>query len=245
MNPLTSEGHSTPPTDPKMAVVPDESGADRPTADENLRKRKRRCFHRAISGIERGGELRFVTLTSEPHSPNIQKSFRKLYMRLLRRNLIEGYMKVPEYNEIGNLIHLHMLFRGSYIHQRLLSYWWKEIHNAPVVYIQKYRQRYRSKASMANYMAKYMTKEFAGRYSWSWGWVWRGFAKHWTWWKQWYNTVIDPFGTNYQRMITGWKLWLHGFYTVNLYALEHKWTLKQTVQINHNYRGELLNYASA
>lgn len=99
-------------------------------------------------------------------------------MRLKRRGLMEGYIKVPELSKNGKQ-HLHVLFRGSYIDQVVISKWWKEIHHAKIVDIRKMKYG-RSKRSLACYMAKYMSKENIYRYSWNWGWVWRGFVKDWT-----------------------------------------------------------------
>ena len=140
--------------------------------------KSRRCYHRVISGIERGGTLRFLTLTSGPDSPDTcQRSFRALYMRLKRRNLIQGYVKVPEKSKNGKQ-HLHVLFRGSFIEQQLISQWWLEIHHASVVDIRLVRHR-GNRRRIASYMAKYMSKENEYRYSWNWGWVWRGFCRDW------------------------------------------------------------------
>jgi hypothetical protein len=99
-------------------------------------------------------------------------------MRLKRRGLVEGYIKVPEASKNGKQ-HLHVLFRGEYIAQAMLSEWWEEIHQAKVVDIRQVKQR-RSKGQLAAYMAKYMSKDNFFRYSWSWNWVWRGFVKDWT-----------------------------------------------------------------
>lgn len=137
-------------------------------------RRYKRCFHRVMSGVEKGGELRFMTLTSSPSSPvDIQRSWRKLCARMMRRKMITGYIKVTEKTKSG-LLHLHVLFRGTYVAQAWLSETWKAIHGAEVVDI---RRAYGKKGA-AGYLAKYMSK--AGeRYSWSWGWVYRGFAGVW------------------------------------------------------------------
>lgn len=99
-------------------------------------------------------------------------------MRLNRRKLVTGYIRVTENTDNGRQ-HLHMIFRGSYIEQKYLSYLWAQIHNSPVVDIRAVRSRYRDKKRVANYLAKYMTKEVYRRYSWSWGWVYKGFVKTW------------------------------------------------------------------
>jgi len=99
-------------------------------------------------------------------------------MRLKRRGLIQGYIKVPEKSKNGKQ-HLHVLIRGEYIAQAMLSEWWLEIHKAKIVDIRRVGGK-RTKTQMAGYMAKYLSKENAFRYSWSWGWVWRGFCRDWT-----------------------------------------------------------------
>lgn len=187
-----------------------------------LTAKSRRCYHRVMSGLERGGSLRFLTLTSSADAPDdIQRSWRCLYMRAKRRGLIDGYIKVPELTKQGRQ-HLHILFRGSYISQRLLSKWWSEIHHSNVVDIRSFRP-YRGKQRTASYMAKYMSKENAGRYSWSWGWVWRGFCQHWLWWKQWWHQYYErtpplPF----RHCLLGWKLWLQGYLEIDVTALQNK-----------------------
>lgn len=138
-------------------------------------KRNRRCFHRAMSGLQRGGNIRFLTLTSTPQSVDIHRHFKALTMRLKRRGLLTGYIQVPAYTDSG-LVHKHILFRGSYIEQRLISRWWNDLHDAPVVDIRVVRG---NKRKIAGYMASYMSNQSAGHYSWDWGWVWRGFVKDW------------------------------------------------------------------
>lgn len=160
----------------------------------NPTKKSRRCYHRVMSGLERGGQMRFLTLTSSNESPHTcQRSFRILYMRLKRRGLIKGYIKVPEPSKNGKQ-HLHVLFRGSYIEQQLLSRWWQDIHHAKVVGITRVSKR-RGKKGLAAYMAKYMSKDNFYRYSWSWEWVWRGFCKDWADLKKRFRQ-LEPFFNN-------------------------------------------------
>lgn len=142
----------------------------------SARKRYRRMFHRVKSGLERGGELRLITLTTRcvDDNQNFQRDFRKLRMRLLRRGLLVDYIRCPELTRSG-LRHEHVIFRGSFIEQQFLSKLWEDIHGAPVVYIQRVRRRHR----IASYLANYLAKSPAGRYSYSWGWVWKGFVKTW------------------------------------------------------------------
>jgi hypothetical protein len=173
-----------------------------------LSAKGRRCFHRVLSGVQRGGELRFLTLTSSNQSPDTcQRSFRALYMRLKRRGLIEGYIKVPERSKNGKQ-HLHVLFRGKYIAQALISEWWQELHQAKVVDIRKVGLK-RSKRGIALYLVKYMSKENPFRYSWNWEWVWRGFVKDWNDLKRhWRNFETYGEYRPFSWLINQWRCWL-------------------------------------
>ena len=177
-----------------------------------LTAKSRRCYHRVISGIERGGELRFLTLTSSNESPDTcQRSFRALYMRLKRRDLIQGYIKVPERSKNGKQ-HLHVLFRGKYIEQAMISSWWQEIHKAKVVDIRR-AGKGRSPRGLAADMASYMTKENHFRYSWNWDWVWRGFVKDYQRLKKLYKYVFSDVNlVGFQEFIKWWRLWLKGIW---------------------------------
>jgi len=157
-------------------------------------QKSRRCYHRVISGLERGGQFRFLTLTSSNQSPDTcQRSWRCIYMRLKRRGLIEAYIKVPELSKNGKQ-HLHIIFRGEYIAQAAISEMWQEIHQAKIADIRRCHYKY-GKKGLASYMAKYMSKENIFRYSWSWSWVWKGFCRDWTRLKRtwrFYNQSAQP-----------------------------------------------------
>jgi len=184
-------------------------GEFRESDDANTSKKKRRCFQRVISGIERGGVLRFITLTSGPDSPeDIQRSWRTLYMRLYRRGLISGYIKVPEYTKKGRK-HLHVIYRGKYIDYFLIKQFWQEIHSASIVDIRQVK-RLHSNQQIANEMAKYMAKDTAGRYGWSWGWVWRGFCNDWKHLKS-YISYHQSLGdtTTFTQILQLWRWFLH------------------------------------
>jgi hypothetical protein len=202
-----------------------------PAEQENRKKKARRCYHRVMSGLERGGQIRFLTLTSSIEAPkDIQRSWRALYMRLKRRGLIVGYIKVPEIK--NGRIHLHILFRGSFISQLLISRMWEEIHKSRVVDIRFVKLSGR-KGRIANYMAKYMTKESAGRYSWSWGWVWRGFCRHWALWKKYWWNHFDVKGkTTFNNCILGWQMWLHGIYIIDIEGMKNDWPPNLVIKIN-------------
>ena len=141
------------------------------------RQRGRRMFQRVMSGLEKGGQLRLLTLTTAKveANDNFQRDFRKLRMRLLRRGLLLDYIRCREMTKSG-LRHEHVLFRGSYITQAYISHLWEGIHGAKVVWIQKVH----SKGRLASYLAKYASKGIEARTAYSWGWVWRGFAHSWS-----------------------------------------------------------------
>jgi len=142
-------------------------------------RRYKRCFHRVISGLERGGSLRFVTLTSSDQAINpIQQDFRRLIMRLRRRGIVKDYIRVVEIKNDGRQ-HIHMIFRGNYIAQAYLSYLWEKLHQSPIVDIRQVMLFSDTLGKAAAEMAKYMSKELHRRYSCSWGWVYKGFVKVW------------------------------------------------------------------
>ncbi|MBA7712535.1 hypothetical protein ES703_121513 [subsurface metagenome] len=162
------------------------------------RSRGRRMYHRVMSGLEKGGQLRMLTLTTAKveDNPYFQKHFRMLRMRLLRRGLFLDYIRCRELTESG-LRHEHILFRGSYIEQVYLSHLWAGIHGAPVVWIQSVR----GKGRLAHYMAKYASKGIEARTAYSWGWVWRGFARSWALVKQ----VGWRWGYAFAEVLTYWQ----------------------------------------
>ena len=167
--------------------------------DTSARRRRRRMYHRVMSGLEKQGQVRLLTLTTSHQSLNctFQKHFRMLRMRLLRRKLLLDYIRCPEYTKSG-LRHEHICFRGSYIEQRYLSELWAGIHQSPVVDIRKTG----SLRSIASYLASYMAKAPAGRYAYSWGWVWKGFAGSWKLLKGYSRQM----GWSYATLLTKWRI---------------------------------------
>ena len=150
----------------------------------NLWSRKqKRAYHRALSGLEVAYSLnehvRFVTLTSSLDSPeDVHASFSKLVKRIRRSFGCFEYFAVREQTSSG-LVHIHLLYRGSYIPQSWLSGAWAEIHRAPVVWIREVDLKRDSKKKIAGYLVKYLGKDPLGRFWSSWNWVFRGFVKFW------------------------------------------------------------------
>lgn len=132
-------------------------------------------------------------------------------MRLKRRGLIKGYIKVPELSKNGKQ-HLHILFRGSYIEQRLISAWWQELHHAKIVDIRAAGKPGSGK-KLASDMASYMSKANAFRYSWNWDWVWHGFCRDWKDLKRMWRDLNDAAaGYSFEDLLRWWRLWLKGFW---------------------------------
>ena len=155
-------------------------------------------YHRVMSGLEKGGQLRLLTLTTATQGDNelFQKHFRMLRMRLLRKGLMLDYIRCREVTRSG-LRHEHILFRGSYVDQVYLSHLWGSIHGAPVVFI----QRVHSKGHLASYLAKYASKGIQARTAYSWGWVWCGFSRSWSLVKR----VGWQWGYSFAQILTYWR----------------------------------------
>jgi len=142
------------------------------------KRRRGRVYHRVMSGTRLPGQWQMWTLTTSEEAwsvgKDIQASFRALVMRLRRRGLCSGYLRVVEYTKRGRP-HLHLLLRGTPIPHWWLSEAWAELHLSPVVWFSKLRQG----AGAGAYLGKYLGKDPRARYSWSWDWVWKGFAGDW------------------------------------------------------------------
>ena len=159
-------------------------------------KRYRRMYHRVMSGLEKNGNVRLLTLTSSPGAGDFQNDFRKLVKRLNRRGLVEDYIRCPELTQSG-LRHDHIVFRGTYIDQQYLSALWLKLHNSSVVDI----RRVHGSRGVACYLANYLAKSPASRYSYSFNWVWRGFAKSW----KLLRGFSKEMGWSYMRLLTTWR----------------------------------------
>lgn len=124
---------------------------------------------------------------------------------------MKGYIKVPERSRNGKQ-HLHVLFRGSYIEQQLLSRKWEQLHHAKIIDIRAVGKKQDPKG-LARDMASYMVKENHLRYSWNWGWVWRGFCNDWKRLKRLFNHLNEAgAGNSFSDLLRWWRLWLRGFW---------------------------------
>ena len=145
--------------------------------DKTARK-IRRFYHRYWTGVEVGGQLRVLTLTSSDEAMeqgfDIHRHFRALVLRLRRRFGRFEYIGVKEVK--GDREHLHLVFRGKYMEQALISAMWASLHKSPIIDI---RAVYKARGG-ARYLAKYLAKGFYNRYWASYNWVFPG----WVSWSQ-------------------------------------------------------------
>ncbi len=161
-------------------------------------KRKGRFWQRIKSFISRmqarrihGYRFAFLTLSSSPESPGeILHDWSVFKKRIERKFGKIWYFAVREYNEKGDLIHLHLLLYASFIPIFWISGQWNEIHQAKIVYIKAVSNG--SRGSMLSYMAKYVSKtipnpnsSFIRRFSYSLFYrtlakCWRGFLRYYT-----------------------------------------------------------------
>jgi len=154
-----------------------------------------------MSGIEiayqLGEPIRFLTLTSSDESTRpIKKSFAILVKRIRRKFGSFEYLDVNE--KPGEpRSHLHVLFRGSFLHQAWLSQAWCVINKAPIVDIRLVRG---SKRQIAGYLLKYLDKEQTSRIGMSSGWVFKGFVGFW-------KEVVKDYG---QYAVNTWTHFLQG-----------------------------------
>lgn len=151
-----------------------------------LSPKQRRLYQRIMSGLELAfamkNNVRFLTLTSQDHdSPQFHTDFRRLVKRLRYHYNRFDYICVKEFTKRG-YPHYHILYRGCYIPQSVVSSIWNEIHGSPIVDIRFVRSK---KSEIACYLAKYLCD--GSRYGWSWNWVYVGFVAKWKWFKRWFN----------------------------------------------------------
>ena len=148
-------------------------------------RRVRRFYQRYFAGVGVGGTLRILTLTTSDEAlasgKDIHQSWRALLMRLRRRYGHFEYIGVKEVK--GGRVHLHLVFRGSYMEQVQLSAMWRAIHLSPVVDIRAVW----SQRGGVRYLAKYLAKGAGNRYWVSYNWVFRG-------WIGWSKRVKRTFG---------------------------------------------------
>ncbi len=160
-------------------------------------RRKGRFWQRIKSFISRmqarrihGYRFAFLTLSSSPESSGeILHDWSVFKKRIERKFGKIWYFAVREYNEKGDLIHLHLLLYAPFIPVFWISRQWNEIHQAKIVYIEAVPKGSR-RNEVLSYMAKYVSKtipnsnsNFIRRFSYSLFYralaeCWRGFLRY-------------------------------------------------------------------
>ena len=122
--------------------------------------RKAKATMARVRAGMRLGTVRFFTLTSpsgEDHQASyaaFPKRWKRFYMRLERRFGRIEYLAVVEPQKRG-AAHVHVVYRGSYIPQRVLARLAVESGFGPIADIRLSNPR------LMSYLAKYLTKELA------------------------------------------------------------------------------------
>ncbi len=142
-------------------------------------RKKKRVFHRAISGIKKAlfknEQLRFLTLTSKyTDEMEFQHAWRKFVWRVRRKYKKFEYMFIRE-RTVSGLIHTHVLFRGYFIPHEWIVETWKELTGFEIINI---RLLDGPSAYIAGYVAKYVSKDPL-HYGWSKHWVFPYFVNVW------------------------------------------------------------------
>jgi hypothetical protein len=155
-----------------------EGHVDRSIISHHERK-KRRVFHRAISGIKKAQfkneQLRFLTLTSKyTEESDFQHAWRKFVWRIRRKFKKFEYLMIREKTQSG-LIHAHVIFRGYFVPHEWIVETWKELTGFEIINIQLLMGH---PAAVAGYVAKYVSKEHL-HYGWSKYWVFPYYANVW------------------------------------------------------------------
>ena len=161
-------------SDPLLDNYATSARLSTPDRWDNDNRRVRRFYQRYFTGVAVGGRLRILTLTTSDEAIeqgfDIHKHFRALVMRLRRRWGRFEYIGVREVK--GDREHLHLVFRGEYMEQMLISAMWADLHDSPIVDI---RSVYKARGG-ARYLAKYLMKDAFNRYWASYNWVFKGWV---------------------------------------------------------------------
>jgi len=130
------------------------------TCEHCAPERRRQLMAQASAG----NPNRFITLTSNPRSgETAQEALKTLshawnvIVKKLRRahpKRRSEYLAVVEATKRG-MPHLHILYRGPFVPQRVLSHWMAELAQAPIVDI----RRVKNQREAVRYVAKYITKK--------------------------------------------------------------------------------------
>ena len=123
-------------------------------------RKKKRVFHRAISGIKhaqfRNEQIRFLTLTSKyTEESEFQHAWRKFVWRIRRKYKKFEYLMIREKTK-SELIHSHIIFRGYFVPYSWIVETWVDLTGYEIIKIQLLEG---NPAHVAGYISKYVSKE--------------------------------------------------------------------------------------
>jgi hypothetical protein len=105
------------------------------------------------------GPERFITLSAASDSVRgAYEALRRLSRLLRRRGYIWEYLAVPERHQNG-LYHLHLLQKGSFVPQKVLSQMAERSGMGRVVWIERIKGSEHGVNAAPKYLVKYMTKD--------------------------------------------------------------------------------------
>ncbi len=143
-----------------------------------LKRKKGRYWNRAKTGQTlwqahkiHGYSFKFLTLTSSPRSRDLSAHWDALRKRLERYWHVKNfaYIKMPEMNEKGDLVHLHIIMYTPYIPVEKLRKMWEQMHKAFEVFIEAIEES--ELDHNFGYLSNYLTKDMPKRFSYSRSWV--------------------------------------------------------------------------
>jgi len=176
------------------------------TPDRGTRKPFRtasdkRCFSRMMLGLKQPGRYYFWTLTSSPESPDFMRGWDNLRKWLKKNYVGIAHMHVIVDEGCKGVIHMviRMPFHMKNIKVKAVSAFWKESHNAPIVWVKRVDES--KKEDLANYLSdqrkkRSMGSEFSWQpaiitWGWSKGWIPQGFTKQFgKFWQDWRGMPI-------------------------------------------------------
>lgn len=173
----------------------------------------RRLYSRVSLGLLLPGRYYFITLTSSPESPKLEKSWNSLrqWLKRYRPGIVWVYCFTSEGHGVIHMV-VRLGLRQKRIIHKELSAAWLRIHKAPIVWIKRVQES--QKDNLANYLSdqrklKKMGSEFAWqpgiiRWRWSKGWIPQGFAKQFGrfWWQ--YQNKMDITPGQRDKIIKDW-----------------------------------------
>lgn len=178
---------------PILDIPTQQSGQNRTPKRCSLSRVSRRLYSRVVLGLKLPGRYYFITWTSSPDSPPIEKSWRALrkFLKRYRPGASHCYCITNEGDptKINNLGVIHMIMRLGKNEQRMdvrkLRSHWQKLHKATQIKIK--HVPHSQKGNLAAYLSDQRKLKSLGgemawqngivRWHWSTGWIPKGFTR--------------------------------------------------------------------